>query len=136
MVDILDGLRLQDVATAVAGQLPGTALTRPSGSERAVHTVRGTIFLIAAEEAGEPLITLTLAPDQSAALREELPAIRPAGPTDGRSWVSVGAGAGITEELVEELVVASYERVVSTLLGSPEPIRFALGPDAGGPDGG
>lgn len=132
MAEILDGLRIQDVAGAAARQLPWSSCTHPFGPEHDVHKVRDKIFLMATEVTGEPLITLKVTPDESEALREEFASIRPGYHMNKRHWISVGAGEGITEELIEELVVTSYDLVVSTMLLSQQPVRFGLGPDDGG----
>lgn len=135
MAQILDGLRIQDVAGAAARQLPWSSCTHPFGPEYDVFKVRGKIFLMATEVPGEPLITLKVTPEESQALREEFPSIRPGYHMNKRHWISVGAGEGITEEFVEELVVISYDRVVSTMLGPQEPVRFGLGPGDGADPG-
>lgn len=136
MENTLSGARLQQAAAATARQLPWVTLTHPFGDDHDVYKVREKVFLMATEATGEPIITLKVRPDESEALREEFPSIRPGYHMNKRHWVSVAAGEGISTELVEELVVTSYDLVVSTMVTSRQPIRFGVEPDVADADGG
>lgn len=131
---ITDGTRIQEVASTTARQLEWVSLGHPFGPEHEVYTVNEKIFLVATEVTGEPIVTLKVHPDESEVLREEFPSIRPGHHMNKRHWISVGVGEGVTADLVEELVVGSYDLVVSTMLRSQDPIRFGLGPDFGDSD--
>lgn len=127
----LTGRRIQQVAAAAARQLPWVTCTHPFGEEHDVYKVREKVFLMATDVTGEPIITLKAQPDASEVLREEFPSIRPGYHMNKRHWISVAEGPGVTAELIEELVLTSYDLVVSTMVVSRQPIRFGLGPDDG-----
>lgn len=131
MEETLSGARIQQVAAAGARQLPWVTCTHPFGEEHDVYKVREKVFLMATGATGEPIITLKVQPDAADVLREEFPSIRPGYHMNKRHWISVAEGPGVTAELIEELVVTSYDLVVSTMVASRQPIRFGLGPDDG-----
>ncbi|MDZ5077118.1 MmcQ/YjbR family DNA-binding protein [Nesterenkonia sp. HG001] len=131
MEETLTGRRIQETAASTARQLPWVTCTHPFGEEHDVYKVREKVFLMATDATGEPIITLKVQPDAADVLREEFPSIRPGYHMNKRHWISVAEGPGVTAELIEELVVTSYDLVVSTMVASRQPIRFGLGPDDG-----
>ncbi|MCD1143681.1 MmcQ/YjbR family DNA-binding protein [Kocuria sp. LUK] len=111
----MDGTTLQEAAALTAAAMPGVSLTHPFGPEHDVYKVAGRIFLMTTEATGEPLATMKCEPEHALALRQEFPSIRAGYHMNKRHWISVAAGAGITQELVDELVRNAYELVVEAL---------------------
>jgi len=112
----------QDVASAVALALPGGTRTWPFGPEHDVYKVRGKVFCMTTEVTGTPLVTLKCAPDDGEALRQELATVSAGYHMNKRHWISLAAGPGITQDLVEELVLEAYALVVASLPRRLRPI--------------
>lgn len=121
----MDARMLQEVALRTAESLPVVTLSFPFGPEAEVCKVRDRVFMICGthggERAGEPIVTLKCEPPFGAALREEYPSITPGYHMNKQHWISIGAGPGITEQLVEELVTNAYELVVELMPKAKRP---------------
>lgn len=86
----------------------------------------GKIFLISAAHHDEHLVTLKSDPEESPVLQKAYPSIRPGYHMNKRHWVSVAPGPDISEQLVRELVVDAYRRVVESLPRARQPAEYRL----------
>lgn len=107
--------RLQTLAREVAASLPGVSHGRPFVEKLDVYKVGEKIFMIVTDDPDERIITLKTDPDHASALRDHFPAVTFGRYLDKGHWISVGAGRGITPQLITELVKTSYQLVVQTL---------------------
>ena len=104
----VDGAAVQRLALRTAGELPGAVPEQPFGPDWDVHTVGGKIFLLTTDLRADAVVTVKCRPEDGRSLREEHPSVTAGYHMDKRHWITVRGGDGITEELVEELVVESY----------------------------
>jgi predicted DNA-binding protein (MmcQ/YjbR family) len=115
-VRALSGQDVQRRAREVADGLPGTRSGYPFTEHLRVWKVGGKVFLIVTEDDPElEVITVKADPDHGDALRRDHGSITRGRYLNKDHWISVGAGAGITEALVEDLVRTSYELVEEQL---------------------
>lgn len=117
----LTGVRLQEVARTTAGALPGVSRGRPFTESLDVYKVGGKVFLVVTDDPDELIVTVKADPDHGDALRRRYASVTPGRYLDKEHWVSVGAGDGITAELVEDLVDESYRLVRESLPRSRRP---------------
>lgn len=85
----MDASRLHECARARTQELPGAGMSFPFGPDYEVYKVRGKVFLLMTELAGDPVATLNVDPDDSAFLREAHPDITPGHHMNKRHWVTV-----------------------------------------------
>lgn len=107
----LDGARLQAVARKVAASLPDVTEGRPFVDKLDVYKAGGKVFLIVTDDPDEQIITVKADPNDGEALRAEFPSVTVGRYLDKHHWISLGAGAGVTEAVVSELVRTSYHLV-------------------------
>lgn len=119
---------VQKRAAARTQELPGAELTHPFGEGWEVWKVRGKVFMLQAQVAGEPLAILKSAPDDARALREAYEAITPGYPMNKKHWITLARGGGLATGLVDDLVTESYPLVVENLLRPERPVN----PDTSG----
>ena len=117
------GKQLQQAARRVAGSLPGVSNGRPFTETLDVYKVADKVFLIVTDDPDELIITVKTKPDCGSALRREYSTIVRGRYLDKEHWVSVGAGKGINENLVEDLVEGSYQLVRESLPQKEQPER-------------
>lgn len=118
----MDEQRLLELTDELALQFPATEKEHPFGPETDVYKVRGRMFLMHIELHGQRLVNLKVEPEDSEALRAEFDEVSPGYHMSKKHWVSVRAGAGLTEQLVRELVVDSYRLVVEKLPRQERPV--------------
>lgn len=94
---------------------------RPFTKNLHVYKVAGKVFMIVTDDPDELIITVKTEPDRANDLRREHASITRGRYLDKEHWTSVGAGAGITEQLIEDLVEGSYELVRDTLPEQDQP---------------
>ncbi|MBO4253057.1 MmcQ/YjbR family DNA-binding protein [Streptomyces griseorubiginosus] len=111
----LSGEQLQDTARGTALALPGTGHGRPFTEQLDVYKVAGKVFLIVTDDPDELIVTLKAEPEHGRLLQGRYASITPGRYLDKRHWISVGAGRGITADLVAELVDHSYHLVLDTV---------------------
>ena len=121
----MDGHALQELARARALELPAASLTHPFGPEYDVAKVLGKMFLLLTEVKGEPIVVLKAEPREAEALRETFSQITPGYHMNKRHWITLGAGDGLAEEFVRELVTDSYLLVVEGLPRAMRPVEPA-----------
>ena len=93
--------------------LPQAFESFPFGEETSVFKTSGNgkVFAITALGARPLSITLKSDPEDSIALREQYAEITPGYHMNKKHWISVNLDGGLSRELVEELVFASYALV-------------------------
>ena len=109
------GTRLQDTARHSALALPGVSHGRPFTEQLDVYKVAGKVFLIVTDDPDELIVTIKAEPEYGRLLQGQFPSLTPGRYLDKRHWISVGAGRGVTQDLVAELVDQSYHLVVETV---------------------
>lgn len=119
----MDEETLLTLAAERALELPGAETTHPFGPETTVHKVRGRMFTLLTEHAGERFVNLKARPEDAGELRRALPAsVRPAWHMDKRHWISLHAGPDVDEQLVRDLVTESYLLVLERLPRAQRPV--------------
>jgi predicted DNA-binding protein (MmcQ/YjbR family) len=107
--------KLQATARDTALALPGVGHGRPFTEQLDVYKVAGKVFLIVTDDPDELIITLKAEPEYGRLLQGQFASITSGRYLDKRHWISVGAGRGITADLVAELVDHSYHLVLETV---------------------
>lgn len=123
------GDRLQDTASRAALALPDVRHVYPLTPGLDVYTVAGKVFLIVTDDPDDCIITVKSEPEHARALERRYASITPGRYLDKRHWISLGAGAGVTERLITDAVEHSYDLVTDSLPLSERPPR-APGPAA------
>ncbi|MEU0947234.1 MmcQ/YjbR family DNA-binding protein [Streptomyces canus] len=77
--------------------------------------VSSKVFLIVTDDPDEQIITVKCEPEHARAHVRAYASITPGRYLDKRHWISVGAGPGITEQLVTDAVEDSYHLAVERL---------------------
>lgn len=112
----LSGHDIQHTAQEVADALPGTTNGYPFTEHLRVWKVMGKVFLIVTEDDPDlQIITVKADPERGDALRRDYKTIRRGQYLDKEHWISIGAGEGITQRFVEELVEDSFDLVKERL---------------------
>lgn len=119
----MNGRELQKCAARRARELPASALEFPFGPDYDVFKVRGKMFMLHVEVAGERQVVLKALPSDSMALREAHEDITPGYHMNKRHWVSLHPGGTLTPGMVEELVTESYRLVVAGLPKAQQPVE-------------
>ncbi|MQY30644.1 MmcQ/YjbR family DNA-binding protein [Nocardia aurantia] len=107
----LTGTRLQSTARRIANSLAGVSHGRPFVEKLEVYKTGDKVFLIVTDDPDEQIITVKADPERGQLLRECFPSVTVGRYLDKHHWVSIGAGRGVTPELVTELVHDSYDLV-------------------------
>jgi len=125
----LSGSEVQQIARNTAQRLPGAGHGHPFTPRLDVYKVAGKVFMIVTDDPGELIVTVKIDPEHGSALQRTLRCIRPGRYLDKRHWTTIGAGPGITRDLVEDLVTGSYELVVEKIppRRRPPEVQNALG---------
>ncbi|MFE1922417.1 MmcQ/YjbR family DNA-binding protein [Streptomyces asoensis] len=106
------GDRLQDTARRAALALPEVTHGYPFSPGLDVYKVAGKVFLIVTDDPDEQIITVKSEPEYARTLVRGYASITPGRYLDERHWISLGAGTGITEQLVTDAVEESYHLAV------------------------
>lgn len=109
------GEKLQDVARTTATSMPGVSHGRPFVEKLDVYKVREKVFLIVTDDPDEQIITVKVEPDYGQSLQKQYASIMPGRYLNKRHWISAGAGTGVTETLISDLVASSYDLVLDTM---------------------
>ncbi|AZC39827.1 MmcQ/YjbR family DNA-binding protein [Pseudomonas chlororaphis] len=107
--------QLQPLAREVAASLPGVSHGRPFVEKLDVYKVGDKVFMIVTDDPDEKIITLKADPDHASALRDHFQTVTFGRYLDKGHWISVGAGRGITSQLITKLVKTSYQLVIETM---------------------
>jgi predicted DNA-binding protein (MmcQ/YjbR family) len=106
---------------AAAG-LPAATRGQPFGEGIEVLTVGGKVCTIVGALRGAPIVSVKCRPAHGAALVLEHAEIFPGYHLNKRHWISIGAGPGIDEAFVEDLIGNSYDLVVAGLPRDRRPL--------------
>ena len=100
---------LRDVCLA----LPQAVETFPFSLELSAFRTSGNDKIFALVDLGEvPLkISLKVDPEDGISLREEFPDITPGYHLNTKHWITVVVGAGVPDDLVEDLIRGSHDLV-------------------------
>jgi len=115
---------LEQTLHRLALAMPLATSDQPFGPEHTVYRIGGAKFGLGTEGIGYPIVNLKTDPEESEVLRRIYPSIIPAWHMNKRHWISVGAGEGVTERVLEELVEDAYLRVMYSLPKAKRPIEF------------
>lgn len=115
---------LEQTLYRIALAMPLATSDQPFGPEHTVYRIGGKMFAMYTEGIGYPIVNLKTDPEESEVLRRIYPSIIPAWHMNKRHWISVGAGEGVTERVLEELVEDAYLRVMYSLPKLKRPIEF------------
>ncbi|MEV5721329.1 MmcQ/YjbR family DNA-binding protein [Amycolatopsis mediterranei] len=118
----MNGSTLQKTAADRAEELPGARLEHPFGPDWEVFKVRGKVFMLMTEVPGRPVVILKADPGEARALRERNSHITPGYHMNKKHWITLEAGDGVDETLLEELVTDSYLLVVAGLSKAEQPV--------------
>ena len=106
----LSGEQVQQTARDTAAALEHVGRGRPFTPHLEVWKVHDKVFLIVTEDDPDlQIITVKVDPHHGDALRRDHVSITPGHYLDKHHWISVGAGPGVSERLVQDLVHGSYE---------------------------
>lgn len=121
----MDSKTLQEYAKQVALDLPFTEHCWPFGPEYDVFKVEGKIFMMTAVAHGRPLVSMKSDPQKSLLNQQIYRSIEPGYHLNKKHWISLYAGDDLSPELVQDLVIDSWNLVVDKL---PKKARQRLRP--------
>ena len=108
-------IALHAIAARTALALPETTCSQPFGEGCDVFKVMDKIFMLSFHLEGKAAVNLKVLPDNGSMLRDIYPFIRAGWHMNKQHWISVFADEELEEELLQDLVLNSYELVVSKL---------------------
>lgn len=108
-------MTLHKLASSTALKLPEVTVTQPFGAGCDVYKVMDKVFMLSFHLQGQAAINLKVVPDHGAMLRDFYPYIRAGWHMNKQHWVSVYEDEGLDELLIQDLILNSYELVVSKL---------------------
>ena len=108
-------MSLHHFASCIALKLPEVTVTQPFGEGCDVFKVRDKVFMLAFHLQGKAAINLKVEPDHGTMLRDIYPYIRTGWHMNKQHWISVYTNDEMDKSLVKDLVLNSYELVVSKL---------------------
>ena len=108
-------IALHTVAAKSALALPETTCSQPFGEGCDVFKVMEKVFMLSFHLEGKAAINLKVLPDNGSMLRDIYPFIRAGWHMNKQHWISVFTDEELEEELLQDLVLNSYELVVSKL---------------------
>ncbi len=108
---------------------PGAVLDHPFGPIPDVYKVGGKVFAMLADGPDGPRVTLKTDPVMGEILREAHPAVRPGYHTNKRHWNTVDLAEPLAEEVLWNMVEASYDLVRRSLTRTAQAELAATGED-------
>ncbi|WP_218956252.1 MULTISPECIES: MmcQ/YjbR family DNA-binding protein [unclassified Acinetobacter] len=108
-------IALHAVAAKTALALPETTCSQPFGEGCDVFKVMDKVFMLSFHLEGKAAVNLKVLPDNGAMLKDIYPFIRASWHMNKKHWISVFTDEELEEELLQDLVLNSYELVVSKL---------------------
>nr|WP_218951583.1 MmcQ/YjbR family DNA-binding protein [Acinetobacter sp. YH12023] len=106
---------LHAIAARTALALPETTCSQPFGEGCDVFKVMDKVFMLSFHLEGKAAVNLKVLPDNGSMLRDIYPFIRAGWHMNKQHWISVFTDEELEEELLQDLVLNSYELVVSKL---------------------
>jgi predicted DNA-binding protein (MmcQ/YjbR family) len=111
----MDDHSIQKIALETATSLVAAEHSQPFGFGVDVYKVLDKIFMMTMTYQNEKIVTVKCSPQDSEMLRDIYPSIRPGYHMNKKHWITIYPGQEITMELVKDLVIVSYELVISKL---------------------
>lgn len=108
-------MTLHNLASQTALKLPEVTITQPFGDGCDVFKVMDKVFMLSFHLKGQAAINLKVIPDDGAMLRDIYPYIRAGWHMNKQHWVTVYEDENLDKSLVKDLVLNSYDLVVSKL---------------------
>ena len=108
-------MNLHQMTASVAQKLPEVTCTQPFGEGCDVYKVMDKVFMLQFYLKGQAVINLKVMPDHGSMLRDLYTYIRTGWHMNKQHWISVYTDDALDEEMVKDLVINSYELVVSRL---------------------
>ena len=108
-------MTLHLLAASASLQLPEVTVTQPFGEGCDVFKVMDKVFMLSFYLQGKAAINLKVEPDHGAMLRDIYPYIHTGWHMNKQHWISVYEDEDLDESLIKDLVLNSYELVVSKL---------------------
>ncbi len=106
---------LHQYVAKIALALPETNCSQPFGEGCDVYKVMDKVFMLSFHLEGKAAVNLKVIPDNGAMLRDIYPYIRTGWHMNKQHWISVFQDEDLDESLLQDLVLNSYELVVSKL---------------------
>ena len=106
---------LHQLAANTAEKLPEVSLSEPFGDGCLVHKLFDKVFMLSLYLNGHAIINLKVQPEHGAMLRDFYPYIRAGWHMNKQHWISIFADEDLDAQLVQDLVLNSYELVVAKL---------------------
>ena len=106
---------LHQLAANTAEKLPEVSLSEPFGDGCLAHKVVDKVFMLSLYLNGHAIINLKVQPEHGAMLRDFYPYIRAGWHMNKQHWISIFADEDLDAQLVQDLVLNSYELVVAKL---------------------
>ncbi len=108
-------ISLHAVAAKTALDLPETTCSQPFGEGCDVFKVMDKVFMLSFHLEGKAAVNLKVLPDNGTMLKDIYPFIRAGWHMNKQHWISVFTDEELEDELLQDLVLNSYELVVSKL---------------------
>ena len=105
---------LAELQARLAG-FPGAELTHPFGPLPDVYKVGGKVFAMLVDAPEGTRLTLKCDPFLAEILRQAHPAVRPGYHTDKRHWNTVHLDQPLPQDVLRNMIEASYELVRGSL---------------------
>lgn len=124
-IAVIQPMSLHQIASLKALTLPEVTVTQPFGDACDVYKVMDKIFLLIFFLDSQPVINLKVRPDHGEMLKDIYPYISSGWHMNKKHWVSIYEDEALDQTLITDLVISSYELVVSKL-NKVEQKRIAL----------
>lgn len=108
-------MMLHTFASSIALKLPEVTVTQPFGDGCDVYKVLNKVFMLNFQLDKQAVINLKVHPDHGDMLRDIYPYIRTGWHMNKQHWISVYEVDELDQSLIKDLVLNSYEMVVSKL---------------------
>lgn len=108
-------MMLHTFASSIALKLPEVTVTQPFGDGCDVYKVLNKVFMLNFQLDKQAVINLKVHPDHGDMLRDIYSYIRTGWHMNKQHWISVYEVDELDQSLVKDLVLNSYEMVVSKL---------------------
>lgn len=108
-------MSLHKIAANKALTLAEVTMTQPFGTGCNVFKVIDKMFALVSFHDGKAIVNLKVEPDHGVMLRDIYPYIRTGWHMNKQHWISIYEDDDLDESLLEDLVLNSYELVVSKL---------------------
>ncbi len=108
-------MTLHHLASQTALKRPEVTIAHPFGDGCDVFKVMDKVFMLSFHLKGKAAINLKVIPDDGVMLRDIYPYIHADWHMNKQHWISVYEDEDLDESLIKDLVLNSYELVVSKL---------------------